>query len=113
MRLSPENINIEGADGSARTRRQHCRVKRLSTADLPGTRAQFETSGKHAEQERPMKNHKEVGGIERETIKVTPRKCLMGVGPTHSSDEGLEARQAVRRRGAKGWAEQGTWSRDR
>ncbi|WP_419629247.1 hypothetical protein, partial [Thiolapillus sp.] len=40
-----------------RTRRQHCRVKRLSTADLPGTRAQFETSGKHAEQERPMKNH--------------------------------------------------------
>ncbi|WP_294043351.1 hypothetical protein, partial [Thiolapillus sp.] len=39
MRLSPENINIEGADGSARTRRQHCRVKRLSTADLPGTRA--------------------------------------------------------------------------
>ncbi|WP_419606214.1 hypothetical protein [Thiolapillus sp.] len=31
---------------------------------------------------------------------MTPRKCLMEVGPTHSSDEGLEARQAVRRRGA-------------
>ena len=27
MRLSPENINIEGADGSARTRRQHCRLR--------------------------------------------------------------------------------------
>jgi len=113
MRISPEKFIIEGADGFARIRGPHCHVKRLSMASLPGTQAQIETSGKHAEQERPMVNHRQVGREPRETIEEAPGKGIMGVGPAHGSEEMPEVRPGGRRRGAKGGAEQGTWSKDR
>lgn len=60
-----------------------------------------------------MQNHREVDGLMREKIEASSRKGCTGVGPAHSSDETLEASDKVRRRGAKGPAEQGTRGRDR
>ena len=60
-----------------------------------------------------MVNHRQVGRELRETIEEAPGKGIVGVGPTHSSEERPEVRCGGRRRGAKGWAEQGTWSKDR
>lgn len=112
MRINPENFNIEGAEGYARTRRQHRRVKGLSPEGLPGTWAHIETSGKHAEQERPDGYPKDRGGVNRERIGGTHREGPWGVGSVHSSDEASEGCRG-RRSGAKGLTEQGTRSGER
>jgi hypothetical protein len=112
MRVSPENVNFEDADGFARTRRHHRGVKCLSPEDLPGTWAHIETSRKGAEQERPGRPQKELGGMLREKIEGACCECRPGVGPLYSSEEAAEGR-AGRRGGAKGAAEQGTRGRER
>ena len=113
LRLNPDNIVVEGADGSARTRRQHCCDISLNTAGLPGSWAQIETSRKHAEQERPNGNHREVGGSVRERIGGPVGKSSLGVGSAHSSDEAWKAAVSGRHSGAKGLTGQGTRGRER
>lgn len=113
MRVNPDNIVIEGADGFARIRRQHCCAISLITAGLPGSWAQIETSGKQVEQERPNGNHKEAGGSSREKIGGKICKGLLGVGSAHSSDEAWKAALSSRHSGAKGLTEQGTRGRER
>ena len=113
MRVNPDNIIVEGADGFARTRRQHCCDISLSTAGLPGSWAQIETSGKQVEQERPNGNHKEAGGSSREKIGGKICKGLLGVGSVHSSDEAWKTAVSGRHDGAKGLTEQGTRGSER
>jgi len=113
MRVNPDNINVEGADGFARIRRQHCCDISLITAGFPGSWAQTETSGKHAEQERPKGNHKEVGGLSREKIGGAVCKSQLGVGSAHSSDETWKTVLSGRHGGAKGLTEQGTRGSER
>ena len=108
MRVNPDNIVIEGADGSARIRRQHCCGISLSTAGLPGSWAQIETSGKQAEQERPNGNHRDAGRSSREKIGGKNCKGPLGVGSAHSSDEAWKAAFGGRHGGAKGLTGQGT-----
>ncbi len=113
MRSNPDNIVVEGADGSARTRRQHCCDISLSTVGLPGSWAQIETSRKHGEQERPNGNHRDGGGSSREKIGGKVGKGPLGVGSAHSSDEAWKAANSGRHGGAKGLTEQGTRGRER
>lgn len=113
MRLNPDNIVVEGADGSARTRRQHCCDISLNTAGLPGSWADIETSRKQAEQERPNGNHRDAGGSSREKIGGTVGKSSLGVGSAHSSDEAWKAAYSGRHSGAKGLTGQGTRGRER
>ncbi len=113
MRVNPDNIIVEGADGFARIRRQHCCGIRLSTTGLPGSWAQIETSRKDAEQERPNGNHKEVGGTSRETIEGEVCESQLGVGSVHSSDETWKTAISGRHGGAKGLTVQGTRGSER
>lgn len=113
MRVNPDNIIVEGADGFARTRRQHCCDKSLITAGLPGSWAHIETSRKDAEQERPNGNHKEVGGTSRERIGGKVCKSSLGVGSAHSSAEAWKAVLSCRHGGAKGLTVQGTRGSER
>lgn len=113
MRLNPDNIIVEGADGFARTRRQHCCDTSLITVGLPGSWAQIETSRKDAEQERPNGNHREVGGPSREKIEGKDCKSQLGVGSAHSSDETWKAACSGRHGGAKGLTGQGTRGSER
>ncbi len=113
MRANPDNIVVEGADGFARIRRQHCCVKSLSTAGLPGSWARIETSRKNAEQERPNGNHMEVGGPSQEKIGGKVCKSRLGVGSAHSSDEAWKTAFCSRHSGAKGLTEQGTRGSER
>jgi len=113
MRVNPDNIIVEGADGFARTRRQHCCDTSLNTAGLPGSQAQIETSRKDAEQERPSGNHKEVGGTSRERIEGKVCQSPLGVGSAHSSDEAWKAVLSGRHGGAKGLTGQGTRGSER
>ena len=113
MRLNPDNIIVEGADGFARTRRQHCCDTSLITVGLPGSWAQIETLRKHAEQERPNGNHREVGGSSRERIGGEVCKSPLGVGSAHSSDETWKAVISGRHGGAKGLTGQGTRGSER
>ena len=86
--------------------------KSLIGVDLPGSKAHIETLGKDVEQERPMANHREVGGEMRERIEARARQSAMGVGPIHSSDEAVEVGER-RHGGAKGLARQGARGTDR
>jgi len=113
MRANPDNIIVEGADGSARTRRQYCCGTSLITAGLPGSWAQIETSRKDAEQERPKGNHKEVGGVSREKMEGEVCKSQLGVGSAHSSDEAWKVALGGRHGGAKGLTGQGTRGSER
>ncbi len=113
MRANPDNIVVEGADGFARIRRQHCCVKSLSATGLPGSWARIETSRENAEQERPNGNHMEVGGTNREKIGGKVCKSSLGVGSAHSSDEAWKAVLSGRHGGAKGLTGQGTRGRER
>jgi hypothetical protein len=57
MMVSLANVNVEDADGFARTHSHTRRGKCHSPEDLPGTWAHIETSGKGAEQERRYKEN--------------------------------------------------------
>ncbi len=107
MRNNPDNIIVEGADGFARIRRQHYSVKCLSAIGLPGSWDHIETSGKHAEQERPNGNRREAGGRLRGRTEVACGKSQLGVGSAHSSDEAWKVSNN-RHGGAKGLTGQGT-----
>lgn len=113
MRVNPDNIVVEGADGSARTRRPHCCDISLITAGLPGSWAHIETSGKQAEQERPNGNHRDAGGSSRERIGGKNCKGSLGVGSAHSSDEAWKAAASGRHGGAKGLTGPGTRGSER
>lgn len=113
MRVNPDNIVIEGADGFARIRRQHGCDTSLITAGLPGSWAQTETSGKQAEQERPNGNHRDAGGPSREKIGGRVCESRLGVGSAHSSDEAWKAALSGRHSGAKGLTGQGTRGSER
>ena len=106
MRVNPEIYIVEGADGLAWVRRQHCAAKGLIRAGLPGAWARIETSGNRTEQERPSEDHMEVGGGLRGRTGAGSREAWLGVGLSHSSDEAGEG--ASRAGGAKGRAEQGS-----
>jgi hypothetical protein len=113
MRLHPEIYNVEGAEGFAWTRRPHRMVLSRSHTILPGAWAHVETSGKGAEQERPVRNLLRKGGARQGRTEAKRYQCLSGVGLAHSSDEACGVRVSVRMRGAKGQAGQGTRRRER
>ncbi len=79
---------------------------------LPGSWVHIETSGKHAEQERPNGNRKEAGGVLRGKTEVACCKSLLGVGSAYSSDEAWKVSHN-RHSGAKGLTGQGTRGRER
>ncbi|MCP4286014.1 MAG: hypothetical protein GY792_16420 [Gammaproteobacteria bacterium] len=83
------------------------RLNRLMRMGLPGTWVHIETSGKHAEQERPNWNQMEVGRTRQGTTEAAYRKSQLGVGSAHSSDEAWKVSNN-RHSGAKGLTGQGT-----
>ena len=104
--LNPDKFIVEGAEGFARTSRQHVYVKRLSVNGLPGSWDHIETSGKHAEQERPNWNRTVSGGTLQGTTEAAYCQCQLGVGSAHSSDEAWKVSNN-RHGGAKGLTGQG------
>jgi hypothetical protein len=113
MRVNPDKIIVEGAEGFARISRQHAYAKCLSVNGLPGSWDRIETSRKHAEQERPNWNRTVSGGTLQGTTEAAYCQCQLGVGSAHSSDEAWKAALSGRHSGAKGLTGQGTRGRER
>jgi len=107
MMLNPDKFIVEGAEGFARTSKQHGYAKCLSVNGLPGSWDRIETSGKHAEQERPSCNQMEVGGMLQGRTEAAYCECQLGVGSAHSSEEAWKVSNN-RHGGAKGLTGQGT-----
>jgi len=83
------------------------RSNSLSRTSLPGSWVHIETSGKHAEQERPNWNRREPGGVRRGTTEAARCQSRLGVGLAHSSVEAWKVSNN-RHSGAKGLTGQGT-----
>ena len=107
MMVNPDKFIVEGAEGFARIRRQHDYVKCLSVIGLPGSWDHIETSGKHAEQERPNWNRRVSGGTLQGTTEAAYCKNQLGVGSAYSSDEAWKV-SLNRHGGAKELTGQGT-----
>ena len=78
----------------------------LNWMSLPGSWVHIETSGKHAEQERPNWNRTVLGGMLQGTTEAAYCKSQLGVGSAHSSDEAWKVSHN-RHGGAKGLTGQG------
>lgn len=112
MRVNPEIIVVEGADGLARVRRQHRVAECLGPTDLPGAWAHVEALWECTEQERPSTPPREGGEPKRGRTEARVCEGVLGVGLPHSSDEAGEGGRP-RVGGAKGGAGQGACWRER
>ena len=100
LMVSPGRRTAESASSIVRS-------NSLSRTSLPGSWVHIETSGKHAEQERPNWNRTVSGGTLQGTTEAAYCQCQLGVGSAHSSDEAWKVSNN-RHVGAKGLTGQGT-----
>ena len=112
MMITPKNSTLKVPMVSPEPTGSIIQSNSLNWMDLPGSRVHIETSGKHAEQERPNCNQMEVGGMLQGRTEAAYCECQLGVGSAHSSDEAWKGSNN-RHGGAKGLTEQGTRGRER